>query len=57
MSNENLSEKEKEFLTLLFKIGKEIIESDGGVFNTFSDNSFDRNDLFNLSEKLGIEYY
>lgn len=53
---ENLTEKEKEFLTLLFKIGKEIVESDGGVFNTFSVNSFDRNDLFNLSEKLGIDY-
>lgn len=57
MSNENLTEKEKEFLILLFKIGREIVESDGGVFNTFSENSFDRNDLFNLSEKLGIEYY
>ena len=56
MSNENLSEKEKEFLTLLFKIGKEIIDSEE-VFNTFSENSFDRNDLFNLSEKLGIDYY
>lgn len=55
MSSE-LSEKEKEFLTLLFKIGKEIMESEE-VFNAFSENSFDRNDLFNLSEKLGIEYY
>lgn len=56
MNTENLSEKEKEFLTLLFKIGKEIIEAEE-VFNAFDDNSFDRNDLFNLSEKLGIEYY
>lgn len=52
---ENLTEKEKEFLTLLFKIGKEIIEAEE-VFNAFDDNSFDRNDLFNLSEKLGIDY-
>lgn len=55
MSSENLSEKEKEFLTLLFKIGKEIIESSDGVFNAFDDNSFDRNDLFALSIKLEIE--
>ena len=53
MSNENLTEEEKAFLTLLFKIGKEIIESNGGNFNTF----FTRNDLFDLSEKLGIEDY
>ena len=56
MSNENLTEKEKVFLTLLFKIGKEIIDSEE-VFNAFDDNSFDRNDLFALAEKLGIEYY
>lgn len=53
---ENLTEKEKEFLTLLFKIGREIIESDDGVFNSFSENSIDRNELFDLSIKLGIDY-
>ena len=52
---ENLTEKEKEFLTLLIKIGKEIIEAEE-VFNAFDDNSFDRNDLFDLSKKLGIDY-
>lgn len=56
MNSENLTEKEKEFLTLLFKFGNEIIEADGGVFNPFGENSFDRNDLFELSIKLGIEY-
>ena len=56
MNSENFTEKEKEFLTLLFTIGNKIVEAGDGVFNPYSENSFDRHDLFNLSEKLGIDY-
>ena len=50
------TDKEKEFLTMLFEMGNLIIESDGGSFNYFSENAIDRNEFFNLSEKLGIDY-
>ena len=53
MNEIELTEKEKEFLSFLFRLGNEIIKADDGTFNTFSENSFDRNDLFNLAEKLG----
>ena len=50
------TDNEKEYLTLLFKIGNLIIEAEDGCFNPLSMNCIDRNEFFNLSDKLGIEY-
>ena len=53
--SENLTELEKKFLTMLMKIGNEIIEAQDGYLD-FNYESFSRNDLFNLAQKLGVEY-
>ena len=46
---------EKEFLRMLFNIGNTIIETANGYYE-INYESFDRNDLFQLAEKVGIEY-
>lgn len=52
--SEELTEKEKRFLSMLFTIGNSIIE------HTRKDDEsilyFDSNDLYNLSVKLDIVY-
>lgn len=49
------TDNEKGFLTLLFNIGNEIIEAAGGYYE-INYESFGRGDLFQLAEKLKIEY-
>lgn len=56
MAEIEFTEKEKEFLTMLFKIGELIIETENGYFNPYSSNCIDRHDFFTLAEKLRIEY-
>ena len=47
---------EKEILDMLFRVGYKIIEAqDGYLYPSGAD--FNRNDFFNLAEKLGIEEY
>ena len=53
--NVELSEQEKEFLTMLFKIGETIIENSSEVCVSNYD-IFDRNNLYDLALKLGIKY-
>lgn len=52
--SEELTEKEKRYLSMLFVIGNNFIE------HTLEDNtsvlSFTANDLYYLAEKLGIDY-
>lgn len=50
------TEAEKELLTLLFKIGNMIVETQDGYFYPHCKPYFDRNEFFNLAEKLGINY-
>lgn len=49
------TDTEKAFLAMLFSIGNEIIETASGYYD-INHSVFDRNDLFKLAEKLGIEY-
>lgn len=49
------TEIEKKFLTMLFQIGELIISTDDGYYE-INYETFDRNDLFNLAEKLGVDY-
>lgn len=51
---EDLTDKEKQFLSMLFKIGH--IVTDEISKDSTSILSFDRDDLFNLARKLGIDY-
>lgn len=46
---------EKQFLTMLFKIGKEFLDSCNGYID-IDYVTFNNNDLFYLAEKLGIDY-
>lgn len=52
-----LTDKEKEFLVILFEIAQTFIERVGGDFNIAALNydTFDRNDLYNLATKFEIE--
>ena len=52
-----LTEKEKNFLGMLFKIANIIIEESEGYFEmpNFNYESFSRTDLFNLACTLGVE--
>lgn len=50
-----LTDKEKEFLTILLDIGDIIIENSNGYYEMRNYDNFDRNEMFNLREKLGIE--
>lgn len=56
MEEIEFTEAEKELLTLLFKIGDLIIETQDGYFDLRCKPYFDRNDFFSLAEKLGIDY-
>ena len=49
------TETEKKFLTMLFKIGELIIATADGYYE-INNETFDGNDLFNLAEKLGVNY-
>ncbi len=51
---EELTEKEKQFLKRVFKAANVILDD---VRNSDDIIDFDQNDLFNLAEKLNIEYY
>ena len=53
--NIEFTDNEKDFLTLLFNIGNKIIEAADGYYE-INNESFDRDDLFRLAEKLKIEY-
>ena len=52
--SDNLTDLEKKFLTMLLKVGNDIIESQDGYLD-FNYESFTRNDLFNLACKFGLE--
>lgn len=56
MPNEELTELEKKVLSIMFKNLDTVIEFCDGVLNLYNSDTFDRNDLFNLAEKLGIDY-
>lgn len=51
-----LTDKEKIFLTMLFKMGDTIIKTADGYFSFDSISGFGEDDIFYLSEKLGINY-
>lgn len=50
------TENEKNVLNMMFTICKTIIEAQGGYME-IDYESFGKKDLFNLSEKLGIDDY
>lgn len=50
------TEHEKTIMTMLFGIVKTMLDVQGGYMD-IDGESFSRNDLFDLSEKLGIEDY
>lgn len=47
---------EESILTMLFGIAKLIIDLQGGYMEMTDGRYFDNNDLFDLAEKLGINY-
>jgi len=49
------TEQEKKFLVMLFKIGEEILETCDGYID-MDCSIFNRNNLFYLAEKLGVDY-
>lgn len=51
-----LTQKEKDFLTMLLAIGRIIIEGADGYYSMGND-TFDRNELFRLACKFGVEDY
>lgn len=51
----DFTENEKKILSMLFKILNEIIETSGGYLD-IDGESFGRNELFYLSEKIGVDY-
>ena len=56
MDGIELTEQEKQFLVMLYNIGQNVIEATSNellIDNVF----FDKNDLFNLFSKLGVEDY
>lgn len=53
--NTELTDEEIKFLTMLFEIGNRIIENYKNDDESYL--SFNSDDLFNLSEKFGIDYY
>lgn len=52
-----LTEHEKEFLTMLLSIGETVINACDGYFVLNDGDSFDRSDLFYLAKKLNIDDY
>ena len=50
------TDSEKEILEMLFKIGFKVIEAQDGYIYP-SGAGFDRNDFYELAEKLGVEEY
>lgn len=52
---DKLTEKEEEFLGILFQIADVIIKGAGEYFDMDSYETFSRKDLFNLAIKLGVE--
>ena len=55
MDDNKLTDKEKEFLSMLLDIGDIIIENSNNYYEMRSYDVFDRNEMFNLRGKLGIE--
>lgn len=53
--NVEFTDTEKAFLTMLFNIGNEIIKTADGYYD-INYVTFTHNDLFELAEKLGIDY-
>ena len=49
-----LNDLEKKVLAMLFSMGSTVIEAQDGYIE-IDNESFSRNDLFNLACKLGIE--
>ena len=49
------TENEEKVLVMMFTIVKNILDLQDGYMN-IDDMSFGHNELFNLSEKLGIDY-
>lgn len=56
MDGIELTEQEKQFLVMLYNIGQNVIETTSNEL-LIDHNFFDRNDLFNLFCKLGVEDY
>lgn len=54
--NEELTEKEKDFMKMLLNIGRIIVNKSDGYFDCLGLN-FGSADLYHLSDKLGIDYY
>lgn len=54
--NKELTEKEKEFMKMLLNIGRTIVNQSGGTFD-YQGLYFTSVDLYNLSDKLGFDYY
>lgn len=55
---DELTQKEKDFLSILLKIGRVVVEASDGYFELSSSTDyveFSKNDLFNLAEKFGLE--
>lgn len=55
MTINEFTKKEKKILIMLFKIGQVILDVNAMEVYTDSVEFFDKNDLFCLAEKLGIE--
>ena len=54
---EEFTDREKEFLSMLLSIANIIVEGAGGYYELKSyAGAFDRKDLYNLALKLGIDY-
>ena len=55
MTRPEYTSNEEKILTMLFKVGKCIVDSQDGIID-FDGTSFDLTDLHSLSIKLGIDY-
>ena len=56
MEEQKFTEKEINVLTMMFRIVNTVLYAQNGYMEV-GNESFDRNDLYYLAEKLGIEDY
>ena len=53
--DKKLTKQEKEVLKLMFKMMYQVIDTTEYIM--VDDDTFNRNDLYDLGNKVGVEYY
>lgn len=53
--NKKLTKQEEEVLRTMFKMMYQVIETSEYIM--VNGDTFDRNDLYDLGNKIGVEYY